>query len=120
MKLQSFTRHAGLAAAMVAASMLVVPMASARVHVGVGIYVPGISVGIGNCWSCGYVPPPVYYTPAYPAPVYYPAPAYYGPPPVYYGYGYYAPYPRRYYYRGYDRDRDYHHDRGGNYHHDHR
>jgi hypothetical protein len=125
MKISAFTRQAGLAAALVVASMFVVPMASARVHVGVGIAFPGVSVGVGNCWRCGYwaPPPPVYYAPAYPAPAYYPAPGYYAPPPVYYGYsyGYYAPYYHRHYHRqGYDRDHGRRHgDHGGYYHHHH-
>ncbi|HLI16905.1 MAG TPA: hypothetical protein VKV22_01385 [Rhodanobacteraceae bacterium] len=125
MKVRAFTRYAGAAVAMVAASMFIVPMASAHVHIGVGIFVPGVTVGVGNCWRCGYwAAPPVYYTPAYPAPVYYPAPGYYAPPPVYYGYsyGYYAPYYPHYYHRdryyghGYYHGRGYYH--GGYYHHD--
>lgn len=134
MKIRAFTRYAGAAVAMVAASMFIVPMASARVHIGVGIFVPGVTVGVGNCWRCGYwAAPPVYYTPAYLAPVYYPAPGYYAPPPVYYGYGYsygyYAPYYPHYYHRDRDRyyDRGYYHGhyhgqygrRGGYYDHDH-
>ncbi len=110
MEIRGFTKRAGLAAAVVAASMLVVPMASARVHVGIGISVPGVTVGVGNCWRCGYwAPPPVYYAPVYPAPVYYPAPAYYAPGPAYYGY--YGPYYRRDWHRHWrDGDHDgYHH-----------
>jgi hypothetical protein len=127
MKLQASVRRAGLAMALLAASFCIVPTALARVHVGVGIAFPGISVGVGNCWRCGYwAAPPVYYAPAYPGPVYYPAPGYYAPPPVYYGYsyGYYAPYyyyyHRRYYGRDHDRGRrDRQHDQGGYYHHGH-
>lgn len=122
MSIRRFAGRAGLVAALLAASFLVVPSAFARVHVGVGISVPGISVGVGNCWNCGYYPPPpVYYQPAYvAAPVYYPAPVYYTPRPVYYGYGYVPYYPRHGYYHGYHRGyRSYHH-RGGYYHHGHR
>lgn len=125
MRLRRFARRFGIAVAVLAASFVIVPSAFARVHVGVGISVPGVSIGVGNCWNCGYVPAPVYYpaygyaAPAYyPAPVYYPAPAYYAPRPAYYG-GYYGPrYPR--YYRGHDRGHWSHHDRGGYYHHGHR
>lgn len=125
MNIHGFVRRAGWVAAVLAASFVIVPSALARVHVGVGISVPGISVGIGNCWRCGYVPPPAYYPPVYAPPVYYgpayyPAPAYYAPRPVYYGYGYNQPYYPRYYHRGYDRDRGYRHGRGGYYHHGHR
>jgi hypothetical protein len=68
------------------------PAALAHSHV-------GISIGVGNCWGCGYrTPPPVYYAPAYPPPVYYPPTVYYASP-VYYGYTYgyapYYPYPRQ-------------------------
>lgn len=122
MQIRRFARTLGIAAAVLAASFVVVPSALARVHVGVGISVPGISVGIGNCWRCGYVPAPVYYPPVYyAAPAYYPAPVYYAPRPVYYGYdyGYYQPYYPRYYHRGYDRGHGYRHG-GGYYHHGHR
>ena len=125
MAIRGSVRRAGVAAALLAASFLIVPSAFAHSHVsvGIGISVPGVSVGVGNCWRCGYwaPPPPVYYTPAYAAPVYYPAPVYYAPAPAYYGYGYYYA-PRYRYYRGYyhhdrdDRD-DWHHDRGGYYRH---
>jgi hypothetical protein len=121
MNILRFVRRAGLVAGVLAASFVIVPNAFARVHVGVGISVPGVAIGIGNCWRCGYYPPPppVYYQPAYVAPAYYAAPVYYTPPPVYYGYGYYAPrYPRHYYYRGYHRG--YPHHRGGYYRHGHR
>ncbi|HJR11764.1 MAG TPA: hypothetical protein VJ823_10185 [Rhodanobacteraceae bacterium] len=122
MNIRGFVRRAGLVAAVLAASFLIVPSAFARVHVGIGISVPGVAIGVGNCWSCGYVPAPVYYQPVYAPPVYYPAPVYYTPQPVYYGYdyGYYQPYyPRHYHYRGYDRDRGSRHYRGGYYRHDH-
>lgn len=127
MKSGKFIRRAGFAIALLVASFVIVPSAFARVHVGVGISVPGLSIGVGNCWRCGYgyvaPPPPVYYQPAYAAPAYYPAPVYYAPRPVYYGYSYYgAPYYYgRGYHRGYDRhDRDdYHHGGGGYYHHRH-
>lgn len=121
MKVRPFTQRAGVFAALVAASMFVVPMASAHVHIGVGISVPGITVGVGNCWRCGYwAAPPVYYQPAYPqpvypvypAPVYYPAPAYYAPRPAYYGY--YGPYYHRDWRRHGHRDWRGH---GGYYHH---
>lgn len=123
MQIRRFARALGVAAAVLAASFVIVPSALARVHVGVGISVPGVTVGIGNCWRCGYVPAPVYYPPVYyAAPAYYPAPAYYAPSPVYYGYdyGYYQPYYPRYYHRDYDRDHGYRHDRGGYYHRGHR
>jgi hypothetical protein len=121
MNILRFVRRAGLVAAVLAASCFIVPSAFARVHVGVGISLPGIAIGVGNCGRCGYVAaPPVYYAPAYPAPAYYyPAPTYYAPAPVYYGYsyGYYAPYyPRHYYYRGYYRRHPSHY-RSGYYHH---
>jgi hypothetical protein len=102
MNIRGFVRGAGLAAAVLAASFLIVPSALARVHVGVGISVPGVTVGVGNCWNCGYAyapPPPVYYQPVYAGPAYY---------------------PRHYYYRGYDRGYRSHHYRGGYYHHGHR
>ncbi len=123
MQIRRFARALGVAAAVLAASFVIVPSALARVHVGVGISVPGVTVGIGNCWRCGYVPAPVYYPPVYyAAPAYYPAPAYYAPSPVYYGYdyGYYQPYYPRYYHRDHDRDHGYRHDRGGYYHRGHR
>ena len=121
MNIRGFARRAGLVVAVLAASFLIVPSAFARVHVGVGISVPGIAIGVGNCWRCGYPPPvyyqPAYYQPVYAGPAYYPAPVYYQPQPVYYGYGYAPYYPRHRYYRGYDRG--YHHYRGGYYHHGH-
>lgn len=122
MNIRGFVRRTGLVAAILAASFLIVPSAFARVHVGVGISLPGVAIGVGNCWNCGYAyapPPPVYYGPAYAGPAYYPAPVYY-PQPVYYGYGYAPYYPRHYYYRGYDRGYRSHHYRGGYYHHGHR
>ena len=125
MNVRGFLRRAGLATALLAASFWVVPNAFARSHVsvGIGIAAPGFGVSVGNCWRCGYwvAPPPVYYAPAYAAPVYYPAPAtvYYVPRPAYYGgYGYYAP--RYHHYRsGYYHDRGSYHRRGGYYHHRH-
>jgi len=124
MNIRGFVRRAGLVAAVLAASFLIMPSAFARVHVGVGISFPGVAIGVGNCWNCGYAyapPPPVYYAPAY-APAYYPPPppVYYAQP-AYYGYGYYAPYPRHYYYRGYDRGHGHwsHPSHGGYYHHGH-
>lgn len=113
MNIRGFVGRAGLVAAVFAASFWIVPSAFARVHVGIGISVPGVAVGVGNCWRCGYYPPPppVYYQPAYVGPAYYPAPAYYAPQPVYYGYGYYQPYYRYHRWHGHWRDRDgyYHH-----------
>lgn len=126
MKLRGWMRGATLAVAVFATALWFAPRANAHSHVsiGVGIAVPGVSIGVGNCWRCGYwAAPPVVYAPAYPAPVYYGAPAYYAPPPppAYYGYGYYAPYryyaPRRYYRHGYDRDRGWHHGHDGYYRH---
>jgi len=124
MNVRGFLRRAGLATALLAASFWIVPNAFARSHVsvGIGIAAPGFGVSVGNCWRCGYwaAPPPVYYAPAYVAPVYYPAPAtvYYVPRPAYYGYGYYAP---RYHHdrSGYYHDRGSYHRRGGYYHHRH-
>ena len=119
MNIRGFARRAGWLAVVLAASFWVVPNAFARVHVGIGISVPGVAIGIGNCWRCGY-PPPVYYQPAYAAPVYYPAPVYYSPRPVYYGPGYYAPYyPRHRYYHGYGRGHRWHHYHDGYYYHRH-
>ncbi|MGH8233595.1 MAG: hypothetical protein ACREPU_05285 [Rhodanobacteraceae bacterium] len=121
MQIRGFGHRAALAIAVVATSLWFAPSAIAHVHVGVGISVPGISVGVGNCWRCGYVAaPPVYYQPAYPAPVYYgPAPVYYAPSPAYYGYsyGYYAPYYPPQYYRGhYPYHRGYYRHAGGHGH----
>jgi hypothetical protein len=116
MKLRNFVQR-GAAVAMIAlAAVWFAPAASAHVHVGIGISVPGVTVGVGNCWRCGYwAAPPVYYQPAYPAPVYYPAPEYYAPRTVYYyGYGYYAPRYYRHHYRYYGR-----HWRGGSRRHGH-
>ena len=91
MKTRVSIRGALFAVAAMLVALCFAPSAFARVHVGVGISVPGISIGVGNCWRCGYYAPPVsyapYYPPAYAAPVYYPAPVYYAPRPVYYGYG---------------------------------
>lgn len=124
MQIRRFARKLGIAAAVLAASFVIVPSALARVHVGVGISVPGVSVGIGNCWRCGYVPAPAYYgpvyaPPAYYGPAYYPAPAYYAPPPAYYGYGYYQPYYPRYHHRDHDRDHWGRRGHGGYHHHGH-
>lgn len=109
MNIHGLVRRAGLVAAVLAASFLIMPSAFARVHVGIGISVPGVAVGVGNCWNCGYVyapPPPVYYAPAY-APAYYPAPPpVYYTQPVYYGYDYYEPYYRYHRWHGHRRDRD--------------
>jgi hypothetical protein len=89
---------------LLAASLCFAPAALARTHVSVGVALPGVSIGVGNCWNCGYAP--VYPAPVYyPSPVYYaPAPVYYAPAPVYYGYGYggyYAPRRAYRYHRGY-------------------
>lgn len=124
MNLRGSGRRAVLALAVLAASLWFAPAALAHTHVGFGI-----SIGVGNCWSCGYrAAPPMYYAPAYPPP-YYPRTVYYAPrPPVYYGYGYYgyyAPYHHRrhdyrywrgHYARGGWRHHDDHHHRG-HYHH---
>lgn len=113
MNIRGFVRRAGLVAAVLAASFWIVPSAFARVHVGIGISVPGVAIGVGNCWRCGYYPPPpVYYEPAYAGPVYYPAPApVYYPQPVYYGYGYSQPYYHRWHGHWRDRDDYYRHHR---------
>lgn len=78
-------RRVVVGAALLVVAVCAAPAALAHSHV-------GVSIGVGNCWGCGYpAPPPVYYAPAYP-PVYYPPAVYYAPP-VYYGYTYgYAPY----------------------------
>lgn len=129
MNIRGFGHRMILTLALMAASLWFAPSALAHTHVGFGI-----TIGVGNCWNCGYrAPPPMYYQPAYPAPVYYyPSPVYYAPRPVYYGYsyGYYAPsHHRRYYHRGYyPSHRGYyrhghyrhggsHHHRGGGYYH---
>jgi hypothetical protein len=123
MNIGGLFRRGGLAIALLAASFLIAPGAFARSHVsvGIGISTPGFGVSVGDCWRCGYwAPPPVYYAPAYPAPVYYPAPApvYYVPRPAYYGYGYYEP--RHYHDRGrYHHDRGWRHRHGGYHHHRH-
>lgn len=133
-RFRGFGRRVVLSLAVVAASLWFAPAALAHTRVGFGI-----SIGVGNCWSCGYwTAPPVYYTPAYPAPVYYPPTVYYAPRPVYYGYyGYYTPRPAYYGYgyygyyapRHYRRDfryrRGYHghggwHHPQGHYYHGHR
>ncbi|HEX5354077.1 MAG TPA: hypothetical protein VFW60_08360 [Rhodanobacteraceae bacterium] len=109
MRIGGFARRAGLAVAVLAASFWFVPSAFAqtRVHVGVGISVPGITIGAGNCWRCGYwAAPRVYYQPVYAPPVYY------APGRVYYRYGYYPPHYRYYYQRGRYHRRDWRHHRG--------
>ncbi len=81
---RGFVRRVALAVAALAASCWVVPHAFAQshVHVRIGIAVPGITIGVDNCWRCGYgVAPPVYDRPVY-AP-----PGYYVPRRVYYRYG---------------------------------
>jgi hypothetical protein len=115
-------RRAALAIIVAAAAMWFAPAAISQVHVGIGISVPGVVVGVGNCWRCGYrVPTPVYYPPAYPPVYYYPRTVYYAPRPVYYRY-HYAPYPRVHYrhYRGHYGHRGWHHRRGHYYGHHHR
>jgi len=117
------------------AGVSLAPAAFARSHVsvGLGINLPGISIGVSNWghhgyayggygWAGNYAYPAAYpayyggyYTPAYYSSYAYPA--YYGP--RYYGGGYYrnAPVVHRAYYR--DRDygrRDHYYDRGGYYH----
>lgn len=100
-----------------AAGLALAPAAFARGHIGVGIYLPGVSIGYGGCRHCGgfagvgyggyggyyggyYAPVPVYYDAYYDAPYY---PAYTGV--VVHG-DYYN---RHHYYRGgyYYRDRGY-------------
>lgn len=122
MKVRRFARRLPVLLAVAVAALWFAPSAMARVHVGVGISVPGVTVG--SCWNCGYwgsgvvyyPPAPVYYAPR---PVYYPAPVYYAPRPVYY-YGY-APRVRydRGHYRGYHH-RGGGHGRGHYYHRGHR
>jgi hypothetical protein len=124
-KFHAFSRRAILALALVAASLWVAPATLARTHVGFGV-----SIGVGSCWNCGYwTAPPVYYTPAYPPPAYYPRAVYYAPrPPVYYGYGYsgyYPPYPHyrndyRYRRGDYGRGNWHHRHHRGHYYHGHR
>lgn len=113
-KRRGLGRRAMIVAAALVASLWFAPSALAHTHVGFGI-----SIGAGNCWSCGYwAAPPVYYTPAYPPPpVYYvPRTVYYAPRPVYYGYGYYGYYAPRHY-RGNYRYRGGHYAYGGWHHH---
>ena len=104
-------------AGMAAAALLgLAGQAQARdVHWGVGVGVPGVTIGVGNA-PVYYPPAPVYYAP--PRPVYYapPRPVYYAPPVVY------AP-PRPYfgpgpYYRAHDRR--HHHGHGHGHGHGHR
>ena len=85
-------------AGMAAAALLgLAGQAQARdVHWGVGVGVPGVTIGVGNA-PVYYPPAPVYYAP--PPPVYYapPRPVYYAPPPpaYYYGGRYYRDHPGR-------------------------
>lgn len=123
-KRRGFGRRTAITIAALVVSLWFAPSALAHTRVGFGI-----SIGAGNCWSCGYwAAPPVYYTPAYPPPPAYYAPrtVYYAPRPVYYGYGYYGYYAPRHYrwhYR-YHRGRDYAHGgwhyHRGHYYHGHR
>ncbi len=87
----------------VTAGLALAPAAFARDHFGIGIALPGLSIGVGNGgWGRrGYVDVGVggYYSPAYyeSAPVYYDTyPAYYGAAvyggPVVYSGGYYGGY----------------------------
>jgi hypothetical protein len=94
--------------ALAIAAMCITPAAIAHIHI--GIVVPGVTVGVGNCGRCGYRVPPVYYVPP---PVYY-GYGYYVPAPVYYGYRYYyAPlHPRAYRYPRHRRHRGYYRHRG--------
>lgn len=117
MKLARWTRRTVILAGLVLASLCMAPAALARTHVSIGVALPGVSIGVGNCWNCGYAAP-VYPAPVYyPGPTYYaPAPVYYAPAPVYYGYGaYYAPVRGYGYYRGHPRHYGYDHGyrRGG-------
>lgn len=101
MGIRGFVGGTSLVIGLAAASLVWTPPASARVHIGVGIAIPGISIGVGNCWRCGYwAPPPVWYRPVYAAPVYYPAVTWY-PPPVYYPVARYYARPRVHYGHGY-------------------
>jgi hypothetical protein len=123
---------------LVAAGLALAPAAFARSHwnVGIGIGLPGISIGYSDCRHCGrgwggnyyygggyyggyssyYAP--AYYGPTYYSPSYYDA-GYYGPSYYYPSYGvrYYDRPSHRYYGNGY-RDHGYrdggyrHHDRG--------
>lgn len=104
----------------VAAGLALTPAAFARDHFGIGIALPGVSIGVGNGWGHrGYVDVGVggYYAPAYyaPAPVYYDAyPGYYGP--AYYGAVYGGPVVYGSYYgggRGYYRGGHYYGGHGG-------
>ncbi|MGH8214845.1 MAG: hypothetical protein ACREPZ_04030, partial [Rhodanobacteraceae bacterium] len=102
-------RRVVVGAAVLVAAMCAAPAALAHSHVGFGI-----SIGVGNCWRCGYrAAPPVYYAPAYPPPAYYYPPTVYYAPPAYYGYTYgYAPYHHYRRYRHYDHRGHYPRDRG--------
>jgi len=80
-----------------AAGLALAPAAFAGGHVGIGISVPGVSVGYyGGHHGRGYVDVGGYYG-GYYAPSYYYDPYY---APVVYD-SYYYPYPHRVYYRGY-------------------
>ncbi|MBA8883150.1 hypothetical protein [Dokdonella fugitiva] len=94
---------------LVAAGLALAPAAFARSHwnVGIGIGLPGISIGYSDCHHCGRGWGGNYYYggyySSYYAPVYY-GPTYYGP--SYYDTAYYGPayyYPRYYGVRYYDR-----------------
>lgn len=112
MKLRKHVRSGALFTAIILSAIAFAPAASAHspVRVGVGVSLPGITVGVGNCRGCDYWNAPrVYREPAYlPAGYYgqrYQAPVYYLDPPYYVtrpvrSYGYYG-YPRAYY--GYPR-----------------
>lgn len=87
---------------LVAAGLALAPAAFARSHwnVGIGIGLPGVSIGYSDCHHCGrgwggnYYYGGGYYS-SYYAPAYY-GPTYYGP--TYYDAGYYGP---SYYYPSY-------------------
>ena len=103
-------RWVAMAGIAVAAGLGLAGQAQARdVHWGVGVGVPGVTIGVGNA-PVYYPPAPVYYAP--PRPVYYapPRPVYYAPPPPRYYYGegrYYREHPGRGHGRGHR-----HHDHG--------
>lgn len=117
MQLRNVIRRGAVITAIALAAIWFAPAATARshVHVGVGINLPGLSIGVGNCWHCGYwsaprvyAAPPYagygYYGSAYPAPVYYLDPPYYMTRPALVPYGYYGGYYGGYqdgYYGGY-------------------
>ncbi len=86
---------------LIGAGFALAPAAFARGHVslGIGIGLPGLSLGYSDCRPCygGY------YGGGYSATYYGPAPVYYAPAPAYYGPAYYGAvynnYPARGYYR---------------------